>query len=347
MYETVKNNSPITKEFMEAVENDADYSLRFPDIDNYSSGQKAFYNEKWAEIGDVRVWEKMGYPVKTYKTFKARELWNLINICATYSAEPGIFFMDNANDMTNAKSYGQQVVCTNPCGEQPLAPYSVCNLAAINLANMVDEENSLKCNLLQIAIAQNKFNVVKDLIKRGIDINYQNTYGETALMRSVLVHIVNKQPAISEIYRILKPSGKFCAFEPIIRSNTRYWQILDPMHIEKYEDFKRVENEIMDNPLDSLCNFDQDTLRTNLEIAGFSIPEVKVQEVKSNYKLKINDEITVFVKEPELTDIEPQDILELVEEVKKIEGVKLLVGTKDRNKIKEYLYRHGYVGIDI
>lgn len=130
----------ITKEFMEAVENDSDYSLRFPDIDNYSSGQKAFYNEKWAEIGDVRVWEKMGYPVKTYKTFKARELWNLINICATYSAEPGIFFMDNANDMTNAKSYGQQVVCTNPCGEQPLAPYSVCNLAAINLANMVDEE---------------------------------------------------------------------------------------------------------------------------------------------------------------------------------------------------------------
>ncbi|MBE7711727.1 MAG: methyltransferase domain-containing protein [Cyanobacteria bacterium SIG31] len=104
-----------------------------------------------------------------------------------------------------------------------------------------------------------------------------------ALMRSVLVHIVNKQPAINEIYRILKPSGKFCAFEPVIRSNTRYWQILDPMYIEKYEDFKRVENEIMENPLDSLCNFDEDTLKTNLEIAGFSIPEVKVQEVKSNY----------------------------------------------------------------
>lgn len=104
-----------------------------------------------------------------------------------------------------------------------------------------------------------------------------------ALMRSVLVHIVDKQPAISEIYRILKPSGKFCAFEPIIRSNTRYWQILDPMYINKYDDFKRVENEIMENPMDSLCNFDQNTLRTNLEIAGFSDPDVKVQEVKSNY----------------------------------------------------------------
>ncbi len=104
-----------------------------------------------------------------------------------------------------------------------------------------------------------------------------------ALMRSVLVHIVNKQLAINEVYRILKPGGKFCAFEPVIRSNTRYWEITDPMYIEKYEDFKRIENELMENPLDSLCNFDQDTIKTNLEIAGFSIPEVKVQEVRSNY----------------------------------------------------------------
>ena len=107
-----------------------------------------------------------------------------------------------------------------------------------------------------------------------------------ALMRSVLVHVVHKQPAISEIYRILKPGGKFCAFEPIIRSNTRYWEILDPIYIEKYEDFKRVENEIMENPLDSLCNFDENTLRMNLEIAGFSIPDVKIQQVASKYTVQ-------------------------------------------------------------
>src|SRR5690625_1124137 len=130
----------LTKEFMEAVENDDYYELRFPDVENYTKKEMKEYNERWHEIGDVRKWEDMGYDIRVYRRVKARELWNLINICATYSAEPGIFFIDNANDMTNAKAYGDQVVATNPCGEQPLAPYSVCNLAAVNLAAMRSED---------------------------------------------------------------------------------------------------------------------------------------------------------------------------------------------------------------
>ncbi|WP_224768357.1 vitamin B12-dependent ribonucleotide reductase [Metabacillus idriensis] len=131
----------ITKDFMDAVENDEEYELRFPDVESYDEEQMKAYNEDWHNHGDVREWEKLGYKVRTYRKIKAKELWNLINICATYSAEPGIFFIDNANDMTNAKAYGQKVVATNPCGEQPLAPYSVCNLAAVNLAEMADKEN--------------------------------------------------------------------------------------------------------------------------------------------------------------------------------------------------------------
>lgn len=129
----------LTKEFMEAVENDDVFSLRFPDVEHYGPDEMKQYNETWHECGDVREWEAKGFAVRTYRTIKARELWDLINICATYSAEPGIFFIDNANDMTNAKAYGQKVVATNPCGEQPLAPYSVCNLAAVNLAEMADK----------------------------------------------------------------------------------------------------------------------------------------------------------------------------------------------------------------
>ena len=130
----------LTKEFMEAVENDGEYSLRFPDVESYDAKEMEIYNTTWHEVGDVREWEKLGHKVRVYRKIKAKELWNLINICATYSAEPGIFFIDNANDMTNAKAYGQQVVATNPCGEQPLAPFSVCNLAAVNLAQMADKE---------------------------------------------------------------------------------------------------------------------------------------------------------------------------------------------------------------
>ncbi|MGG3889220.1 vitamin B12-dependent ribonucleotide reductase [Metabacillus fastidiosus] len=130
----------LTKDFMDAIERGEDYELRFPDVESYDAEMMKIYNEQWHKVGDVREWEKMGYKVRTYRKIKAQELWNLVNICATYSAEPGIFFIDNANDMTNAQAYGQKVVATNPCGEQPLAPFSVCNLAAVNLAEMADKE---------------------------------------------------------------------------------------------------------------------------------------------------------------------------------------------------------------
>jgi len=53
----------------------------------------------------------------------------------------------------------------------------------------------------------------------------------------------------------------------------------------------------------------QEFTRTQLQMMiDDKLVLVNNNDVKSNYKLKINDEITVFIKEPELTDIEPQDI---------------------------------------
>lgn len=139
----------LTKEFMKAVDANEEYELCFPDVENYSKRDMKAYNEKWRDCGDVREWKSMGYGVKVHRTIPARQLWQLVNICATYSAEPGIFFIDNSNDMTNASAYGQKVVSTNPCGEQPLAPYSVCNLAAINLEKMATFGSGLNETLLR------------------------------------------------------------------------------------------------------------------------------------------------------------------------------------------------------
>lgn len=111
----------ITKDFMQAVEEDGLYELKFPDVESYNEEEMKIYNEEWHKFGDVREWEKLGHKVRVHRKVKAKDLWNLINICATYAAEPGIFFIDNANDMTNAQSYGQKVVATNPCGKSKVA----------------------------------------------------------------------------------------------------------------------------------------------------------------------------------------------------------------------------------
>ena len=138
--------------FMEKVKNDQNWDLVFPDLDNYSSQEKADYDQEWNKIGDAYEWEKKVYKLKKYYTIKAKELWNLIVFCATYSAEPGIFFFDRANKFTNVRGYNQKIVATNPCGEQPLAPYSVCNLSAINLAPFLIKKtlklNGMNCKKL-------------------------------------------------------------------------------------------------------------------------------------------------------------------------------------------------------
>src|SRR5699024_1843559 len=116
------------------------YELRFPDVENYTEEEMEAYNEKWHEVGDVRKWEEMGFGVRVHRRIRAKELWNLINVCATYSAEAGIFFIYNDDETTNAHSYRDQVVATDPCAEPPLAPYSECNLAAVNLTATANKD---------------------------------------------------------------------------------------------------------------------------------------------------------------------------------------------------------------
>ena len=99
----------LTHEFMEAVENDTDFDLK--------------------------------YEGKVYSTVKAKELWETIIDCAHSSAEPGLLFWDTMTDYHNAE-YCSPLVSTNPCAEQPLPDGGCCNLGSINLDRYVDDKGN-------------------------------------------------------------------------------------------------------------------------------------------------------------------------------------------------------------
>jgi len=113
-YIRAKNNSTdltgfnisvgVTDAFMEAVKTNSQFDLVFED--------------------------------RVYSTVNARALWDDILRSTWDWAEPGILFIDRINRKNNLH-YCENIVATNPCGEQPLPPYGACLLGSFNLTKYV------------------------------------------------------------------------------------------------------------------------------------------------------------------------------------------------------------------
>jgi ribonucleoside-diphosphate reductase alpha chain len=96
----------VTDAFMRAVKERTDYSLIDP-----HTGQEV------ARLDANTVWNKM-----------IEGAWR--------TGEPGVFYIDEANRHNPVPSLGSYEA-TNPCGEQPLLAYDVCNLGSINVGYYV------------------------------------------------------------------------------------------------------------------------------------------------------------------------------------------------------------------
>jgi ribonucleoside-diphosphate reductase alpha chain len=100
----------ITDEFMNAVEKDAEFTLRFQ-------------NEK----------------VSFQRNVRAREVWTQLVKAAWQSDEPGLIFWDTIKRDSTTEYNGMAVEGVNPCSEQTLENYGCCCLGSINLSAFVKD----------------------------------------------------------------------------------------------------------------------------------------------------------------------------------------------------------------
>lgn len=105
------NSIRVTKAFMEAVERDEMWEL------------------KWRRSGE------------TARSVKARDLWKKINLSAWKCADPGLQYDTTINEWHTCPQSGR-INASNPCSEYMFLDDTACNLASLNLMKFYDEEKS-------------------------------------------------------------------------------------------------------------------------------------------------------------------------------------------------------------
>lgn len=136
----------VTDEFMQAVIENKDYTLRFPvdesdlsykETDEFGNTVCIQYNELFDGKREYNKLYSIGKG-RFIKLIKARELWNTLMHCAWNTAEPGIMFEGAMHNYSPDGVYPNfKMVGTNPCGEIPMGPFDSCRLIHINLASYI------------------------------------------------------------------------------------------------------------------------------------------------------------------------------------------------------------------
>jgi ribonucleotide reductase alpha subunit len=106
----------VSDAFMEAVRNDDEWALRFPDFE----GEPEFYRKHWT--GDLQAYQEKGGTVKVWRNpetgekavYRAREIWDKIMESTYNRNEPGVIFVDTINRENNL-AYTEHINATNPC----------------------------------------------------------------------------------------------------------------------------------------------------------------------------------------------------------------------------------------
>lgn len=105
----------INDDFMIAVKNDKEYTLRWPvDVDTKNA--------------------------KITKIVKAKNIWQKIMDASWSMAEPGVLYWSNVEKNTPSEIYaeeGHKAISVNPCGEIILPKYDACRLMTMNLLSYV------------------------------------------------------------------------------------------------------------------------------------------------------------------------------------------------------------------
>jgi ribonucleoside-diphosphate reductase alpha chain len=156
----------ISDKFMQAVKADADWELVFPDTTHPE------YNKKWN--GELDEWIEAGLPVKTHNTEKARYIWEQLAYGAWDNGEPGVIFLERYNKLSTAASI-EKIISVNPCGEQGLGAYSVCNLGAMNLAAYCGPQGTGKPRDFDFSAFSRDVKLAVRFLDNVID---RNPYGE-------------------------------------------------------------------------------------------------------------------------------------------------------------------------